>query len=152
MNIMETSFDLIVEKMRKYCLYHERSHFDVRTKLIKDKVFGDELEEVMSVLITENFLNEERYAKAYAIGKFRQNRWGKIKIKMELKKIKVSDYCIRKGLEEISEEEYGETIKKLWDKKIDSLNDSNQYSKEQKTIKYLLNKGYEYEMIKSFSK
>lgn len=146
---METEFDLQVEKMRKYCLYQDRCHSDVRTKLIKDKVFGDELEEVISILIQEDFLNEERFAKAFSIGKFHQNKWGKGKIKMELKRRKVSAYCIQKGLEGIPEEEYLTTIENLWSKKYAVVKGKSDYERKQKTAQFLLGKGYEYEVIKT---
>jgi regulatory protein len=145
---METSFDLAVEKMRKYCLYTDRCHKDVRTKLIKEKIYGDELEQIMSILIEENFLNEERYAKAFATGKFRQNKWGKNKIKMELKSRNVSSYCIRKGLEEIDDEEYLMVLEKLWHKKFATLKGGEEFVKKQKVVNFLVNKGYDYEDIK----
>ncbi len=149
---METSFDLAVEKMRKFCLYADRCHQDVRTKLIKDKIYGEELEQIMAVLIEENFLNEERFAKAFVTGKFRQNKWGKQKIKMQLKAKRVSSYCIRKGLEEIDEEDYINVLERLWNKKYLTLRDADEYVKKQKVIKFLLGKGYDYEDIKQVGK
>lgn len=146
-----TEFDLLVEKMRKYCLYSDRCHSDVRSKLIKEKIFGDELEEVISILIQEDFLNEERFAKAFTIGKFHQNKWGKKRIEMELKRRKVSSYCLKKGLDSIPEEEYIEAIRQLWEKKYASLRDESEYTKKQKTTKFLIGKGYEYDVIKSIN-
>lgn len=145
---MKTIFDLAVEKMKRYCVYRERSHSEVRTKLIKDKIFGDDLEEIMSLLIQADFLNEERYAKAYTKGKFNQNHWGKVKITQGLKKNKVSDYCIREAMKEIDEETYLKVIHQLRIKKERLLRVDSDYEKQQKTTRYLLTRGFEMEMIK----
>ena len=147
---MTVSLDITIEKLKNYCVYRERNHQEVRHKLLQEKVYGDELEQVMALLIEEDFLNEERYAKAYATGKFRQNHWGKIKIKIEMKRFKISEYCMRKGLAEIDDEAYFETMERLWNKKYDSLRDPKEYTKKQKTLKFLMGKGFEYELIKEF--
>lgn len=145
---MITSFDIKVEKMRKYCLYTDRCHKDVRTKLIKDKVYGDELEQIIGVLIEEGFLDEERFARAFVKGKFKQNKWGKKRILIELKKRSISPYCIRKGFEEISDEDYLKNVQRLWDKKFEQVKESDPYKKKQKVLNYLIGKGYEYEVVK----
>ena len=90
----------ILDQMRRYCVTQDRCHSEVRTKLLKKHVYGDDLEEILSQLVSEDFLNEERFARSYARGKFRMNKWGKFKIRMMLKQKQVSDYCIRKGLED----------------------------------------------------
>ncbi len=145
---MVTEFEVKLEKMRKYCLFTDRCHKDVRTKLIKDKIYGDELEQIMAVLIEEDFLNEERFARAFTIGKFRQNKWGKKRILMELRKRGISDYCVKKGFEEIDGEEYEEMIRSLWYKKWEVVREANQYKKKQKVINYMLNKGFAYDEVK----
>ena len=71
--------------MQKICAIQERSHSEIRTRLIQHGVYGDELEQVIAELIADNFLDEERFAKAYVSGKFKIKRWGKIKIRSELK-------------------------------------------------------------------
>nr|HPR30119.1 RecX family transcriptional regulator [Chitinophagales bacterium] len=95
----------ILNKLRHYCAYQERCHEEVRTKLLSLKVYGDRLEEVISQLVQEDFLNEERYAKAYAGGKFRMQKWGRERIRKELRFRKISEYCIRQAMEEIPEED-----------------------------------------------
>ncbi len=146
---MDTSSNIVLEKLKAFCVYRERCHQEVRSKLLAEKIYGEELEEIMSILIQENFLNEERFAMAYAVGKFRQNKWGKTKIKMEFLRLNVSTYCINKGMEAIDEEEYEETIENLWNKKYETLRDSKEFVKKQKTLNYLLSKGFEYELIKN---
>ena len=98
--------DVILNKLRHYCAYQERCHEEVRTKLLSLKVYGDGLEEIINQLISEDFLNEERFAKAYAGGKFRMKKWGRGKIIQGLKARKISDYCIKQGMSEIPEEDY----------------------------------------------
>ena len=100
-----------LDKMQRYCGYQDRCHQEVRTKLLTLKIYGDLLEEIMSDLISEGYLNEERFARNYARGKYRIKGWGKIKINRELKRRKISDYCIRKATKEIDEEGgYEETL------------------------------------------
>ncbi|WP_235297541.1 regulatory protein RecX [Portibacter marinus] len=141
-------FDDKVEKMRRYCLFTDRCHKEVRSKLLKENIYGDELEQIMAILIEEDFLNEERFAKAYAKGKFKQNKWGKKKIQMELKQRGLSDYCIRKGFEEIDDDDYDEMIRSLWEKKWDQTREKNEYKKRQKVMNYMMGKGYGYEEVK----
>ena len=135
--------EVVLQKMMKYCAYRERCHQEVRTKLLEHKIYGDELEEIIATLISENFLNEERYARAFVRGKFRINQWGKQKIKQGLKAKNISDYCIRKGFEEIDEEEYLATINSLITKRITKTKAQNAFELRNKLVTYLVNKGYE---------
>lgn len=106
-----------LDKLQRYCSYQDRCHQEVRTKLLSLKIYGDWLEEVMSDLIQEGYLNDERFAKNYARGKFRIKGWGKVRITRELKFRKISDYCIRKAMAEIDEEgQYEETLQKHLEK------------------------------------
>ena len=109
-----------LDKLRRYCVYQDRCHQEVRTKLLSLKIYGDWLEEVMSELIEEGYLNDERYAKNYARGKFRIKGWGKVRITRELKFRKISDYCIRKAMQEIDDEgDYEETLIRHIEKYVD---------------------------------
>ena len=141
-------FEEALERMRQYCSYRDRSHREVRTKLIEMKVYGDKLEQVMARLVEEDFLNEERFARAFARGKFRINKWGREKIKQSLKIKGVSAYCIRKGMQEIDDDEYISTLKDLLEKKIKSVKDKNKAHRFQKLNKFALQKGYEYGLVK----
>ena len=95
-----------IEKMKKYCAYQERSQSEVRQKLYSYELSNNEIENILCVLIEQNFINEERFAKTFARGKFRQKKWGKVKIKQHLKQKQISDYCIQTGLEEIDTDDY----------------------------------------------
>ena len=95
-----------LDKMKKFCAYQERSQLEVRQKLYQSSFKGEDAEFVISELIKENFLNEERFARSFARGKFRMKQWGKIRIKLELQQKGISESCIRKGLSEIQDVEY----------------------------------------------
>lgn len=139
----------IEEQIKYYCAYQERCHNEVKKKLYEiGGVSNEEIEDLISILIQENYLNEERYAKAYAGGRFRTKQWGKQKIIQGLKKNYVSAYCIKKGLAEIDEKDYQKTLKKLFDKKKATLKaDKNKFSRMTKMRAYLVQKGYSFEDI-----
>jgi regulatory protein len=134
--------------IQSYCAYQERCHQEVRNKLLQHGIYGDLLEELISDLIVNNFLNEERFAKTFAGGKFRIKHWGRNKIRQELKLKNVSDYSIREGLKEIRDDDYLETIKMLIDKKERTTKFANKYDRVQKLTVYLAQKGFEFEAIK----
>ena len=129
-----------------YCAYQERTQQEVRDKLYNLGLYSEEVEEVLTELIVENYVNEERYAKSFAGGKFRVKQWGKGKIKFELKKRKISSYCIDLALAEIADEEYEEAIKQLIQKKAASLV-GDEFIIKNKTARYVIGKGYEPEIV-----
>jgi regulatory protein len=140
-------------KLQKYCAYQERCHQEVRSKLLSLKIYGDELEEIIAELISDNFLNEERFARTYARGKFRMKMWGRNKIKQHLKVKRVSSYCIKKAMEEIDEEEYIETLNSVLRKKIDMHDNLKPLLAKDKAIQYAISRGFEtsivYDQIRS---
>jgi len=137
--------DQAFQKLKHYCSYQERSHDEVKQKLYGFGLHRQEVEESISKLIEENYLNEERFAIAFAGGRFRSKQWGKVKIEYELKQKKVSPYCIRKALNEIDEEAYLKTLRQLARKKWNSLKapGATEYVKSSKTTTYLLQRGFE---------
>ncbi len=140
----ESSF----KKIKYYCAYQERCHAEVKTKLYSFGLYKNEVEQIISNLIEENYLNEERFAIAFAGGKFRVKQWGKIKIKYELKQKQISDYCIKKALKEITEEDYEKTIQKLATNKLANLKiEKNIFTKKSKLQNYLVGKGYEFDVV-----
>ncbi len=141
--------DAALQKLRHYCAYQERCHQEVRSKLLTIGLRGEELEEVMAQLISEDFLNEERFAKAYIGGKFRIKKWGKIKTIQALKQKHISDYSIKKGLLEISEEDYLHTVQALIAKKRDELKSKifDTYEINSKIAQYLISRGYEPDLV-----
>lgn len=134
-------------QMKRYCSFQERSHREVRSKLLELGQRGIELENVMTILIEEGFLNEERFAKAYAGGKFRMKGWGRKKIEQELMREGVSDYCINKALSEINESDYKRTLRSLLEKKAPTVYGDNIFIRKQKLSNYLIGKGFETELV-----
>lgn len=137
-----------LQKIRQFCAYQERCHKEVKEKLYSYGLYKDQVEELLSKLVEDNFLNEERYAIAYAGGKFRMKDWGKNKIKYGLKQQQVSDYCIRKALNCIDHDDYEEKLSKLFKNKEKSLkSEKNIFIKRKKIQQYLVQKGYELSLI-----
>ncbi|MFK7808080.1 MAG: regulatory protein RecX [Saprospiraceae bacterium] len=135
--------DEALSKLQRYCAYQDRCHQEVRNKLIELGVYGLDLENVITELISENFLNEERFARSYAGGKFRVKRWGRVRIKLELRKRRISAYCIKKGLSEIGDQDYRTTLELLLEKKNNLLTERNTFKKNGLLAKYAINKGFE---------
>ena len=136
-----------IEKIRHYCAYQERSHQETRNKLFEYGLYASEVDEILSNLITDGFLNEERYAKAFAGGKFRIKKWGKLKIVNELESKGISRNCIKAGLNEIGDEDYGNTLKGVLAKKIDQVFEDNLFIKRDKVAKYAIQKGFEPDLV-----
>lgn len=138
------------QKAKHYCGYQERSHQEVKEKLYSFGLYKQQVEELLSQLIEENYLNEERYAIQFAGGKFRMKQWGRVKIKYELKQKRVSEYNIKKAIKEIDEADYTKILQKLTEKKWTSVKGEgvNHFVKLSKTTDYLLQKGYEPDLIK----
>lgn len=134
--------------IRHYCNYQERCHKEVRNKLYELGCKAAEVDQLMTELIEQDLLNEERYARAVARGKFRLKQWGRNKIVQQLKANAVSAYCIKKALTEIDEEEYAATLQKLAERKWEDLRtEKRQPVRTEKLFRYLLQKGYEGERI-----
>ena len=134
--------------IKQYCAYQERCHAEVREKLRSYALSDEKAEEILAQLIEENYLNEERFAIQFAGSKFRMKNWGKVKIKHALKQRQVNEYCIGKAMKAIDENEYLRTFNKLAAQKINILKaEQNLLVKKKKVQDYLLQKGYEYEMV-----
>ena len=140
-------YEEVLNRLKRYCAYQERCHEEVRTKILSMKVYGDTLELVMDALIQEDFLNEERFAIAYAGGKFRMKKWGRNKILRELKLRKISDYCIRKGMQEIPQDDYIKTLKQLIRQAKKTYAGYNTFEQNHKVSRLLIAKGYEPELV-----
>ena len=136
------------QKAKHYCAYQERCHSEVKEKLYTLGLYKKEVEELMAALVEENYLNEERFAVQFAGGRFRIKRWGRVKIKYELKQKQVSDYCIKKALSSIDEKDYERTLQKLFtEKKKTSKSEKNSFVRKRKISDYLMGKGFETDQI-----
>ncbi|KQS23786.1 regulatory protein RecX [Dyadobacter sp. Leaf189] len=140
---------LILQNAASYCAYQERTQDEVRQRLRKWNVWGDEADEIIAELISQNYLSEERFAKTFAGGKFRVKNWGRIKIKQELQRRGISKYSLDQGMAEIKDENYLATLKQLLEKKKTLLErtESNPLILKQKLARYALAKGYEGELV-----
>src|SRR5882762_3684167 len=139
-----------LQKARHYCGYQERSHAEVKEKLYSFGLRRQEVDETLSRLIEDDYLNEERFARQFAGGHFRMKRWGRVKITYELKQKQVSEYCIRKALKEIDEDDYIKTLEKLAADKWATLEtEPNLFIKLRKASDYLMQKGYESGLVRA---
>lgn len=141
------SRDEALMRMQRYCAYQERSHHEVRSKLLDLNIYGDDLEEIIAQLISDNFLNEERFARAYARGKFRMKQWGRRRIVQELKRHEVSDYSIRKAMEEIDNQDYIETLRDVIEKKSRTTAAASHFELQNKLAQYVISRGFEPELV-----
>ena len=139
-----------LQKLRHYCGYQERCHAEVKEKLYSFGLRKQMVEEAIAQLIEEDYLNEERFAIQFAGGKFRMKQWGRVKIKHALKQKQVSAYCINKAMKELDEKDYANTLHKLAKRKWDTIKGEgvNLFVKMGKTTDYLLQKGYEPELVR----
>jgi regulatory protein len=138
--------DVLRRKIEHYCAYQERCQQEVRNKLYELGGFTKEIEQVIAELIENNFLNEERFAKAYAGGKFRIKQWGKIKIIRELKSRYISEYCIKSALKQIDDDEYIKTLQKILEKKNSNYIHCSPMQK-QTLAKFAMSKGFEPNLV-----
>ncbi len=137
----------VIERIQSFCAIQDRSQYEVKKKM---KSWGVEeyiIDNILSDLITEKFIDEHRFANSFCRGKFRIKKWGKIKIKNELKKRKISDSCINKGLEQIDKKEYRLLLSELFKKKKNSIKEKNKFVRNGKIAKYLQQKGFENNLI-----
>ncbi len=136
-------------RMEGYCSYQERCHQEVERKLNEMNLIIQAKELIMLHLLEHDFLNEERFSKAFTRGKFRIKKWGKQRIVRELKFRNISEYNIKSGLQEIEKEEYYKTFDKLAQKRFLEIKESNKYKKRKKLADYLLYRGWETDLVYS---
>ena len=136
-----------LQKARHYCGYQERCHQEVKEKLYGFGLHKNQVEQLLSQLIEEDYLNEERFAIQFAGGKFRMKSWGRNRIQNELRQRQVSDYCIKKAIKEIPEPDYLAALGKIAVKKWETLANAPKPDPVKKTQDYLLYKGYEWPVI-----
>jgi regulatory protein len=145
---IKLSPELAQQKIMSWCAYQERSQHETRQKLYQYGLFSEEVEAIIANLIGENFLSEERFALAFAGGKFRIKHWGRNKIKAELKKHHVSEYCIRKAINAINEKDYELVMDKIIQKKIKSIKHSDTKKITYTLANYLISRGFESDLVR----
>ena len=137
----------VLQKARKYCSYQERSQQEVRDKLYEWGLHRNEVEQAIAQLVSENYLNEQRFANAFAGGRFRMKQWGRIKIKMALQQKKVSERCIQEALNELNEKDYLKSLKKVIADKSRTVKEPNALKKNYKLAQYAMSRGFEPELV-----
>jgi regulatory protein len=135
------------KKMESYCAYQERCHQDVVQKLNELHMIPEAIDVIVAHLIQEKYLNEERFAKSFARGKFNIKKWGKNRITNELKKRSISKYNIMAALKEIDEDDYQRTLRELSLKRMSQIKDADLYKKKRKLADYLLYRGWESDLV-----
>ncbi len=142
--------------MEGYCVYQDRCHQEIERKLREMKMIPQACEIILLHLMEHDFLNEERFARSFARGKFRIKQWGRRRIEMELKRRDISAYNINAGLSEISYEEYEDVFAEVSKKRFESVRESNVLKKRKKVADFLLRKGFEsnkvYEVLRELEK
>ena len=134
-------------KMQHFCAIQERSHYEVRNKILQMGMFEQGAEAIIAKLIEDDFLNEQRFAKAFAGGKFRIKKWGRIKIKAELKAHRVSDYCIKIALSDVENTHYLKTLKEVLEKKAKDVKANSERERNFKLAQYAISRGFESDLI-----
>ena len=136
-----------LQKLKQYCGYQERCHSEVKEKLYELGVRKTEHDALIASLIEDDYLNEERFALAFARGKFRIKQWGRIKIRYELSSKRVSEYCIKKAIKEIDETEYSEVLRKEAEQRYLFLKNEQHLVRKKKTMDYLMQRGFEGDLV-----
>lgn len=136
-----------IQKIEHYCAYQERCHEEVIQKLRSMKMNSEEIDQIISHLINDNFLNEERFACSFTRGKHRIKHWGKIRITNELKSRSINQTLITIALKEISDEEYFETFEALTNRHWESIRETNPLKKRKKFCDFMLRKGFESNLV-----
>jgi regulatory protein len=139
--------DEATKVLENYCAYQERCHKEIEQKLYDLNMIPEVKEHIILHLLQHNFLNEERYAKAYVRGKFSIKKWGRIKIINQLKFKGISEYNIKSGLAEIDSNEYLSTLQAIAIKKLPLIKEANLYKKTSKLASFLISKGFESELV-----
>jgi regulatory protein len=135
------------KKLERYCAYRERCHKEVVSKLKEMRMIPEAIDQIMAHLILENYLNEERFAKSFARGKFTIKKWGRNRIINELKMRNISNYIIQAALQEINEEDYQRTLETLAKKRVNQLAGKSLQEKRRKLADYLLYRGWENHLV-----
>ena len=135
----------------QYCAYRDRSQKEVEDKLLEMRMIPAAREEIIIKLMQENFLNEERFARSFVRGKFRIKKWGRYKIKQELKLREISSPIIKLAMTEIKESDYRSTLYSLAEKKLALLSEPDKFKLRKKLNDHLLRKGYEASLVYEIS-
>ena len=139
--------DEIKRKLEAYCVYQDRCHKEVEQKIKDYNLVPEAREMILLSLMNDNFLNEERFAKSFARGKFRIKKWGKVRITRELKFREISAYNIKTALKELNNQDYIHVFNELAEKRCSQIIENNVFKKRKKLADYLLYRGWESSLV-----
>jgi len=137
----------IYERITRYCAYQERCAWDAEKKLAEWKVPRGRISILMKSLKDEGFIDDERFAQTFVRGKFRINKWGRVKISYELKGRKIPEIIIRSAMREISQEDYRKTVRELVLKKKSEIKPGKNLNIREKIITFVIGKGFEFDLV-----
>lgn len=149
---IKLSLPQALDKIKKWCAYQERSHYETRSKLFDYGLNSSDIDEALALLVSDNFLNEERFAETFARGKFRLKHWGRDKIRRELKMKKVSEYSINNALKQIDGNEYLQVAEKIVSKKLKETKEKVSFKRNYKVLQYAMSRGFEQDIISEILK
>jgi len=141
------SIQEITRKMERYCIYQDRCHKEIENKLKEFVLIEEARGQIILHLLEHNFLNEERFSKSFARGKFNIKKWGKQRITRELKFRDISEYNIKTALKEIGDDDYLKTIETITERRNQSISEPDLYKRKKKLTDFLMRKGFEYDLI-----
>lgn len=141
------SIEEIKRKLERYCVYQDRCHKEIEAKLKEFTLIEEAKNQIILHLLEHDFLNEERFSKSFARGKFTIKKWGRQRIVRELKLREISAYNIKSALKEIDEEDYLQTIQTIAEKRNQIIKEVDYYKRKKKLTDFLIRKGYEYDLI-----
>jgi len=144
------TFDEIKLKLVNYCVYQDRCHYEVEQKMREFVLIPEAKDEILLYLMKENFLNEERFVRSYIRGKFYMKAWGKNKIRQHLKQKQITEKLITSSMDEIDSADYFKALEKLYTNYYSRQTGLKDYQRKIKTVRYLLSRGYEYDLISQF--
>jgi regulatory protein len=138
---MSPEHTFLLNKARKFCAYQERCLADVKAKLKEWNAADSTIEKIIQSLEKEDYINEERYAIAFALGKLRNNKWGRNKIFYAMSRKKIPEIYIQMGLNEIDEAEYVDILKAILESK--KIDEKDEFKKQNKLVRYAVQKGFQ---------
>jgi regulatory protein len=138
-----------LQKLRFYCRYQQRCQSEIKEKLFELGINKKEHDQLIAELIKENCLNDDRFAEAFVSGRFKMKQWGRKKIENGLKGKRISSEIAQRALEKIDHKEYMARLNKLAKEKYGSLKHEQYLVRKKKTMDYLMQKGYEADLIKN---
>jgi regulatory protein len=147
MPLRSTTLSEALAKTRRYCAIQERCHQEVRDKLYDLGLHREQVEQAIGQLIGEGFLDEQRFAEHYAVSKFRQKGWGRVKIKAALQAKKVSGPCVALGLKAIDPDEYRASLRAAIAKRLPKEKATTERERDLRVVRYFLSRGFEHELI-----